>query len=291
MLGTKTKGTREMINLADVPTITLKSGVEMPLIGAGTWSLDPEEARKSVKTALELGYNHIDTAEGYQNEEGIGKAIEDHERSELFITSKVLPSNLHYESVLESCEKSLEKLGTDYLDLYLIHWPNEAISIRETMQAMKKLHDEEKVKSVGVSNFSKYQLRVTLKVSKVPISVNQVEFHPWLYQKRLLDYCRKNNIAVTASAPLGRTKVLKDDLIQELAEKYDKTPAQIILRWDVQKGIVTIPRSTSRQHMKENIRIFDWELNSEDMKKLDENPRHERIYTIDLDDEIYGISS
>ncbi|MFW5911896.1 MAG: aldo/keto reductase [Candidatus Hadarchaeota archaeon] len=262
----------------------------MPILGLGTYKLDPKKAEETVKVALEMDYRHIDTAEGYLNEEGIGKAIDSYDRSKLFITSKVLPSNLHYESVLKSCERSLEKLRTDYLDLYLVHWPNEAISIRETMQAMKRLYEEGRVKSIGVSNFSKYQLRIARRVSNIPISVNQIEFHPWLHQRGLLNYCRENDVAVTAAAPLGRTKVLSADSITELSEKYDKSPAQIVLRWEVQKKVATIPRSKSQIHIKENMEIFSWELESEDMERIDNIPKQERCYTIDLDSKIYGIS-
>ncbi len=271
--------------------MTLKTGDEMPKVGLGTWDLSVDEARSSVEIALDLGYNHIDTAEGYQNESGVGDAIQGHDRSDLFITSKVLPSNLHYDDVIESCEASLEKLGTDYLDLYLVHWPNEAISVRETMHAMRRLLEDGKVRNVGVSNFNKYQLMVTLRVSEAPVTVNQVEFHPWLYQKDLLDYCEENDIVVTAAAPLSRAKVLEDEVIQELAEKYGKTPAQVVIKWENQKGVISIPKSTSRKHIEENFQVFDWELDSEDVKKIDNIDKYERCYMIDFEDEVYGIPS
>ena len=240
------KGGKKMI-----PTRKLKTGYEMPAIAYGTWDIAEENVGEKVEIALKSGYNHIDTAEGYHNEAGIGEVLENYDREELFITSKVLPSNLNYESVIKACERSLEKLGTDYLDLYLIHWPNPAISLRETLQAMKYLYDKGMIKNVGVSNFSVYQLNVALKITPVPITVNQVEFHPWLYQKDLLEVCQENDVVVEASAPLARTEVLKDETILEIADKYDKSPAQIVLKWELQKGIVPLPKSKSKGHIEE----------------------------------------
>ena len=274
-----------------IPTRKLKTGNEIPVIGYGTWDLAEENVGENVEIALKAGNNHIDTAEGYQNEAGIGEVLKDYEREELFITSKVLPSNLNYESVIKACECSLEKLGTDYLDLYLIHWPNPAISLRETLQAMKYLYDRGMVKNIGVSNFSVYQLKVALKITQVPITVNQVEFHPWLYQKELLEVCDQNDVVIEASAPLARTAVLEDETIVKLAAEYDKSPAQIVLKWELQKGIVPLPKSRSRAHIEENLELFDWELKVEDMAKIDNIDQEKRIYMITLADETYGISS
>lgn len=274
-----------------IPTRKLKTGDEIPVIAYGTWNIAEENVGEKVEIALKSGYNHIDTAEGYHNEGGIGEVLKNYDREELFITSKVLPSNLNYESVIKACERSLEKLGTDYLDLYLIHWPNPAISLRETLQAMKYLSDKGLVKNIGVSNFSVYQLKVALKITPVPITVNQVEFHPWLYQKELLQVCDENDVVLEASAPLARTEVLKDETILELAGKYDKSPAQIVLKWELQKGIVPLPKSKSKPHIEENLELFDWELKSEDMAKIDNIEQEKRVYMITLDDETYGISS
>ncbi len=275
--------------MSKIPEVELKSGESMPIMGFGTWNLGGNEARESVRNALDLGYNHIDTAEGYHNEEEIGEVLKDYDRNELFLTSKVLPSNLHYEDVLQSCEASLEKLGTSYLDLYLVHWPNPTISIRETISAFEKLHEQGKVKSIGVSNFNFYQLRIFRKVSDLPVSVNQVEFHPLYYDQGLLDYCRENGIRITASAPLARTMVMGEEKVQDLAEKYDRTPAQIVLRWEIQKGVATIPKSSTRKHIRKNAEVFDFELEPEEVKALGELGRKERVYMIDLDDETYGI--
>jgi diketogulonate reductase-like aldo/keto reductase len=274
-----------------IPIRKLKTGDEIPAIAYGTWDIAEENVGEKVEIALKAGYNHIDTAEGYHNEAGIGDVLKEYEREKLFITSKVLPSNLNYESVIKACKRSLEKLGTDYLDLYLIHWPNPAISLRETLQAMKYLYDKGMVKNIGVSNFSVYQLKVALKITQVPITVNQVEFHPWLNQEELLEVCNENDVVLEASAPLARTEVLKDDIIVELSDKYDKSPAQIVLKWELQKGIVPLPKSKSKAHIEENLKLFDWELNAEDMTKIDNIEHEKRIYMISLDDETYGINS
>ncbi|KXB00861.1 oxidoreductase [candidate division MSBL1 archaeon SCGC-AAA259O05] len=260
----------------------MKDGKKIPALGFGTWNLTGDISQKMVEKALELGYTHIDTAESYGNESQIGEAIKEYDRSNLFITSKVSPSNLHYEDVLSSCESSLKRLGTSYLDLYLIHWPNEAISLRETLWAMKKLQEKGLVKSIGVSNFGINQLKIAVAVSEAPICVNQVEFHPWLYKKELLEFSKEKDILLTASAPLARTRVLQDELIQKLAKKYDKTPAQITLRWEFQKGVVTIPKTSSEDHLEDNFQLFDWKLDPEDVEKIDNIQKTERCYELNF---------
>ncbi|MFC6824195.1 aldo/keto reductase [Halopelagius fulvigenes] len=272
-----------------IPSRTLPNGDEIPQVGAGTWDIGGETVKESVGAALDAGYAHVDTAEGYENEAEIGEVLAEYDREEIFLTSKVLPSNLHYESVLESCEASLDRLGTDYLDLYLIHWPNPTISLRETMQALERLHEEGKVRNIGVSNFSKYQLMFALKVADVPIAVNQVEFHPWLYQEDLLEYCEDNDVVLTAAAPLARTEVLEDPVIRDVAEEYDRTPAQVVLRWQVQKGVVTIPKSSTPEHIRSNFEVGDWELDADDVGRIDDIDTEKRVYMIDVDDETYGI--
>lgn len=272
-----------------IPTRTLPSGVEMPQIGAGTWGIGGETVEESVRTALDAGYTHVDTAEGYENEAEIGDVLAEYDRDDIFLTSKVLPSNLHYESVLESCEASLDRLGTDYLDLYLIHWPNPTISLRETIHALERLHEEGKVKNIGVSNFSTYQLMFARRVADVPIAVNQVEFHPWLNQEDLLQYCDDNDVVLTAAAPLARTEVLDDPVVRDVAEEYDRTPAQVVLRWQIRKGIVTIPKSSTPDHIRSNFEVGDWELDAEDAARIDDIDTEKRVYMIDVDDETYGI--
>lgn len=252
-----------------IPTYKLRSNYEIPVLGLGTWELLGEKCRKAVIKALELGYKHIDTAEIYGNESEIGEAIRGFSRGDIFITSKVMPDNLHYNNVLKSCEKTLRRLKTNYLDLYLIHWPNPNIPLKETFRAMKRLHEEGKVRSIGVSNFNINLLEKSLEEEELPITVNQVEFHPYLYQKELLRFCKGHGIIFTAYSPLARGEIINNKIIQELGEKYKKTPAQISLRWVLQKETVVIPKASSEEHLKENMQIFGWEISEKDVEKID----------------------
>ncbi len=262
----------------------------MPLLGFGTYDINPQTVPAAVRTALDAGYRHIDCAEGYGNESAVGEALADYDRDDLFLTSKVVPSNLHYENVLSACRASLDRLGTSYLDLYLVHWPNPAVSLRETLDAMATLHEDGLVRNVGVSNFTAYQLMFARRISDVPIGVTQAEFHPWFQQEELRAYCGENDVALTAAAPLARTRVFDDEVIREVAEDYGKPPAQIVLRWQIQQGVATIPRSTTEEHIRSNRAIDDWELDPEDVGRITAIDRRERVYMIDADHETYGIS-
>jgi diketogulonate reductase-like aldo/keto reductase len=274
-------------------THTLPSGDDLPEVGLGTWKLDGETVTQSVRAALDAGYTHIDTAEGYRNEAAIGEALAAHDRArdDLFLTSKVLAKNLNYDSLIESCEASLDRLGTDYLDLYLVHWPNPAISLRESLDAMATLHDRGLVKNVGVSNFSAYQLSCAHHISDVPIAVNQIEFHPWLQRPDLVDYCRESGTVVEAAAPLARTQIFEDEVVQELAETYDRSPAQVVLRWALDRDIVVLPKSSSPDHVRQNADL-DWTLDEGDARRLDERDRNEPVYDTparDWSGDTYGI--
>ncbi|MDW8802697.1 aldo/keto reductase [Clostridium sp. A1-XYC3] len=248
---------------------TLNNGVKMPWLGFGTYKIeDGSTVTESVKEALRIGYRHIDTASLYNNEEGIGIALKESgiERKEIFLVSKVWNSDQGYEKTLNAFETSLKKLQTDYLDLYLIHWPQ--LLNKETWRALEKLYKEGRVRAIGVCNFKESHLRDLMEDAEIPPMVNQVEFHPYLIQNDLLDFCKDNNIQLEAWSPLMRGNILKVDLLQELAKKYGKTVSQIVLRWDLQKGIVTIPKSTTPARIKENTDIFDFELSEEDMDKI-----------------------
>ncbi|TKX57680.1 aldo/keto reductase [Halorubrum sp. SS7] len=276
-----------------VPTKTLPSGAELPALGLGTYDLTDGETVDSVRAALDAGYGHIDTAEGYMNEEAIGDALAASgvDRDDVFLTSKVLAKNLNYESVIASCEASLDRLGVEYLDLYLIHWPNPAISLRETLRAMAELRDRGLVRDVGVSNFSAYQLSCAHHVSDVPIAVNQIEFHPWFQRPDLIEYCRETDTVVEAAAPLARTDVFGDEVVAELAEKYDKHPAQVVVRWAIDRGVVPLPRSSTPEHVRANAEM-DWELDDADRRRLDERDRDEPVYDTparDWTSDVYGI--
>jgi diketogulonate reductase-like aldo/keto reductase len=272
---------------------TLPSGDELPAVGAGTWNIRGDTVRESVRAALDAGYAHVDTAEGYRNEAEIGDVLAEYDREDVFLTSKVLPSNLNYESVLEACEASLDRLGVDALDLYLVHWPNPAISLRETLDAMATLHDRGLVRNVGVSNFSAYQLSCAHHVSDVPIAVNQIEFHPYFQRPALVEYCRESDTVVEAAAPLARTGVLDDPVVEDVAERHDRTPAQVVLRWAVEQGVVPLPKSSSPAHVRENLDVFDWELDEADRERIDALERDDPVYdhpARDWTGDVYGVS-
>ncbi|GAA0296570.1 aldo/keto reductase [Halarchaeum salinum] len=275
------------------PTVTLESGDELPTVGVGTWDIGGETVQDAVRAGLDAGYTHVDTAEGYHNEAAIGDVLTDYERDDLWLTSKVLPKHLTYDTLIESCEASLDRLGTDYLDLYLVHWPNPAISVRETMDAMATLKERGLVKNVGVSNFSAYQLSCAQHVSDVPIAVNQIEYHPWFQRDDLVDYCRSSDTVIEAAAPLARTEVFADEVVQDLAETYEKSPAQIVLKWAVENDVVALPKSSSPEHVEQNRELFDWELDDADHARLDERDRNHPVYDTpanDWTDDDYGIN-
>ena len=251
------------------PEFKLKDGNRIPALGLGTLELTGEKCIEVVKKSLQLGYKHIDTAEAYGNQKEIGKGIKNFDRKKLFITSKIWMENLHHDDVFKSCEKTLKELKTDYLDLYLIHWPNRNIPLEETFKALEELAKEGKIKSIGVSNFTINHLKDALKVAGMLITVNQVEFHPYLYQKDLLEFCNQNKIVLTAYSPLGRGSLIKDEVIREISAKYKKTPAQVCLRWELERGVVVIPKASSESHLKENLGIFGWKLSNEDIERID----------------------
>lgn len=275
--------------MASIPTPILPSGDPLPVVGFGTWSQTEEDVHNALPVALDHGYTHVDTAEGYQNEHAVGEVVAEYDREELFLTSKVLPADLHYEGVLRSLSDSLEALGVDALDLYLIHWPNPTISLRETLQALERAHDEGLIRNVGVSNFSAYHLKFAQKIADVPIAVNQFECHPWYVRQDLLDYCHEHNIVVEAAAPLARGAVLEDPVVTEVAEAHGVMPAQVVLRWAVEKDIVVLPQSTTPDHIRANLDLFDWALDPDAFDRLDALDRGENVYYLDLDDPIYGI--
>lgn len=258
---------------------TLHNGVKMPWFGLGVYKVkDGEEVIQSVKTAIEVGYRSIDTAAVYENEEGVGQGIRESgvPREEIFVTSKVWNSDQGYESTLEAFQASLDRLGLDYLDLYLIHWP-VAGKYKETWKALEHLYKEGKVRAIGVSNFHTHHLEDLLKDAEIKPMVNQIELHPRLSQKELREFCEKHQIQIEAWSPLMQGKLLDHEVLVEIGEKYEKTPAQIILRWDVQSGIVTIPKSTNRERIIQNASIFDFELTKAEMDRIDALNKDERV--------------
>ncbi|MGG3450628.1 aldo/keto reductase [Domibacillus aminovorans] len=260
----------------DLHTATLNNEVKMPLLGYGVFRVNNgSDLVKAVKTAIKKGYRSIDTAQVYGNEESVGlgvqQAIEEGivTRDELFITSKVWNDGLTYEETIAAYETSLSKLGLDYLDLYLIHWPGKNKYL-DSWKALETLYQEGRVRTIGVSNFQIHHLENLLQKAEVKPVINQIEFHPRLTQLELRDYCEKNNIRVEAWSPLMNGEVLNDEILQVIAKKYDKTVAQIILKWDLQHGVITIPKSMTESRIEENRNIFDFELTTEEVKQIDE---------------------
>ncbi|MEF3310196.1 aldo/keto reductase [Paenibacillus sp. GYB004] len=244
----------------------------MPWLGLGVWKVtEGQEVEHAVRTAIETGYRSIDTAAVYGNEEGVGRAIRDSgvSRDELFVTTKVWNADQGYDSTLAAYEQSLGKLGLEYADLYLIHWPVKG-KYKDTWKALEHLYEQGRVRAIGVSNFHVHHLDDLLQDAVVKPMVNQVEYHPRLSQRPLLAYCQKNGIQMEAWSPLMQGKeLISHELLVGLGQKYGKSPAQIILRWDLQNGVVTIPKSVTPSRIRENADIFDFQLSAEDMALID----------------------
>lgn len=247
----------------------LPSGYEMPVLGLGTWLLTGSTCERIVSMAIQLGYRHIDTAELYGNESEIGRAIRGVDRSTLFLASKVSSAHLATSDLIQACRRSLDRLGTDYLDLYLIHWPNDAVPIEYTMEGMEYLVGERAVRSVGVSNFDVERLRDAIAASEVPICNDQVEYHPYRPRREIPEFCREHGIVLTAYCPLAKGAVLHDPVLTRIAARHGKSPAQISLRWLHQKGAVIIPKAGSIQHLEANMALDGWELSAEEMREID----------------------
>jgi diketogulonate reductase-like aldo/keto reductase len=250
--------------------ILLNNGTLMPGLGLGTYKLVGQEAYEPVKVALECGYRHIDTASFYENEEAVGRAVADSgvPREEVFITSKVWNTEQGYKGTLEAVERSLRRLGTDYLDLYLVHWPVTGKRL-DTYRALEKLFDEGTVQAIGVSNFNQRHLQELFAACEMMPAVDQVEMSPFLYQKDLLQLCQDRDVLVTAYSPLARGRVLNDATLAEVGKAHGKSPAQVIVRWCLQKGMAVIPRSSHPARIRENAEVFDFTLGKEEMLRLD----------------------
>ncbi len=259
-------------------TTKLNNGVAMPVLGLGVYKAkEGREVVDSIQHALEAGYRHIDTASFYENEKGVGEAIRTSgiPREEIFVTTKVWNDDQGYEQTLAAFDKSLEELGMDYVDLYLIHWPVPGKYL-ETWKALEKLYLEGRVKAIGVSNFLEHHINDVLENFEVVPAVLQNEFHPRLVQQPLLDFCKKKNIQYESWSPLMRGGVFEIYALKVLAEKYNKSVAQLVIRWNLQKGVVTIPKSIHRDRIFENAAVFDFEISEEDMNKIDALDREER---------------
>ncbi|PRO64264.1 aldo/keto reductase [Alkalicoccus urumqiensis] len=252
-------------------TVKLHNGVRMPKLGLGVYKAEAgDEVETAVKTALDTGYRSIDTAAFYDNEESVGNALRQTSvpRKDIFVTTKVWNDQQGYAETMKAFAESREKLGLDVIDLYLIHWPVGTL-YPETWRAMEELYEDGHVRAIGVSNFKIHHLKALQKASKIKPMVNQVEFHPWLYQEDLLKYCRKEKIQLEAWSPLTRGKKLDHPVLLDIAKNHGKTPAQVIIRWDLQHDIVTIPKSVTPERICENAAVYDFELTKAEMKTLD----------------------
>jgi diketogulonate reductase-like aldo/keto reductase len=269
----------------DIPTKKLNNGLEMPVVGLGTWqSAEGREVEDAVLWALQSGYRLIDTAKIYGNEQGVGRAISQSKipREELFITTKLWNTDQGYESGLKAFDESLKRLGLNYIDLYLIHWPfvqwtRGENRRKESWQALEEIYQSGRAKAIGVSNYTIEHLEEMKTYAKILPTINQVEFHPFLFQKELMEYCQKESIMLEAYSPLSRGEKINDSHITKIAEKYKKTNAQIMIRWSIQHGNVVIPKSVSQDRIKDNINVFDFELSAEDMAILDSLNENYRI--------------
>ena len=258
----------------------LNNGKEIPSIGFGTFRLK-EEVEDVVINAIEVGYKMIDTASSYLNEEYVGNAIKkaNVDRKDLFITGKLWNDSREFKKIKEACKETLKKLNVDYLDLYLVHWPASPVLYpnwkeinANVWKTLEYLYEEGLVKSIGVSNFKKSQLEELMKVAKIKPMVNQIEFHIGFMQEETLKYCQENDILVEAWSPCGGGKLLKKEIIKEMAEKYNVSPAKLCLRWCVEHGVIPITKSTNIDRMKDNFNLYDFKISKEDMNILDSQP-------------------
>jgi diketogulonate reductase-like aldo/keto reductase len=262
-------------------TLTLASGYEIPQLGFGTFQLQGETCTSAVCDAIEMGYRHIDTAFAYDNHRDVAAGIKRSgvDRDDLFVTTKIPMKQQRRDQVIQFGQKLQQQLDTEYADLLLIHWPTRNIEFAETLGAMGELVSRGVVRSIGISNFNRDIMAEAATVSPVPIVTNQVEFHPFLYQRELLDACRERNILITAFSPLARGHAIGNSRLLAIAKRYDSTAAAIALAWAMEKGIVVIPKATGRQHIAENLRAGDLTLSTEDIAEVD--GIEETVRTID----------
>ncbi|MCG3088708.1 aldo/keto reductase [Sporosarcina cyprini] len=261
--------------------LTLANGVKMPQLGLGVYKMtDSEETIAAISYALEIGYRAIDTAAIYENEEETGEAImySGIPREQLFITSKVWNTDQGYDETLRAFEKSLKKLKLEYLDLYLTHWP-VAGKYRDTYKAIERLYEEKLIRATGVSNHHVHHLEEILSEASIPPMVNQVELHPLLSQVPLRAFCKQHGIEVTSWSPLARGRILADETLVEIGKAHGKTPAQVIIRWHLQNGLIAIPKSVTKERIKENASVADFALSLEEMQRIDRLNKDQRTGT------------
>lgn len=252
----------------------------IPSLGLGTYQLTGLAGQQAITTALQLGYRHLDTAQMYNNEAEVGRAIaaSSLKREEIFVTTKVWPTNLSKSKFIPSVEESLRKLNSDHVDLLLIHWPKDDDTNKQAVDLLAECMEKQYARLIGVSNFSIPQLEQAM--SQAPISCNQVEYHPYYGQKQMLDYIHQHNLFLTAYSPFGTGEVLDDNILVATAAKYDRTVSQLILRWLLQQeGVIAIPKASSREHLEENMKVFDFEIEPDDMTQIFLLTRNNKKYS------------
>lgn len=252
-------------------TLKLNNGVEIPVLGLGVFRSPPgRRTQQAVLEALEVGYRHVDTAHIYGNERDVGEAIRRSEvpRDQVFVTSKLWNTDHGYDRTLRAFDKTLGELGFDQLDLYLVHWPVQGLR-KETWRAMETLQRDGRCRAIGVSNYTVRHLSELLGSCQIPPAVNQVEFHPFLYQQQLLDFCTQSGIALEAYSPLAKAQKLDDRTLRAVAEEHGRTPPQVMIRWGLQHGLIVIPKSVRKDRIRENAKVFDFHLSAGEMGTLD----------------------
>jgi 2,5-diketo-D-gluconate reductase B len=259
------------------PVLRFKNNTPVPALGLGTWQLEGQTCLETVTKALQLGYKHIDTAAIYGNEREVGQAIRDSKvpRQQIFVTAKVWRTQLGFEQVKISARESLERLGLDYVDLLLAHWPNQEIPLQETLAAFQELKDEGKIGNFGVSNFTTTHIQEALELNP-NIMTNQVEFHPSFNQKSLKTFCDEHGILVSAYSPIGRGLDLQLPTIQEISQKRQVSPSQVIINWCLQKGMMVIPKASSEEHLQDNLNSLSWRLDDSEISQIDSIPDNHR---------------
>ncbi|XP_054156971.1 9,11-endoperoxide prostaglandin H2 reductase-like [Oppia nitens] len=257
---------------AKVPSIKLYTGYEMPQIGLGTWQAKGDSVRQAVKDALEIGYRHIDTAFIYGNEKEVGEGIHQQiqkgvlKREDLFITTKVWPDGCNRQKALEMIKHSLKELNVTYLDLVLVHFPHDDYA--NTYQGLEDAYNQKLVRSIGISNFMKSHIDHVLKTAKVKPAVNQINIHPTLNQDETVAYCNKLGIAVTGYSPLGTGSMIKDPTLTSIGAKHHKSSAQVAIRWQIERNLITIPKSVNKKYIKEDFEVFDFKLTADEIKTI-----------------------